>query len=55
LDALASALQRFKGGLVVISHSNAFVERVCDETWLVEACEGGATITKTKKTEKTKA
>jgi ATPase subunit of ABC transporter with duplicated ATPase domains len=54
LDSLANALQRFKGGLVVISHSNDFVDRVCDETWLVEGEQGatGATITKTKKNEK---
>lgn len=36
LDSLAQALQRFKGGVVVISHSSDFVERVCAETWLVE-------------------
>merc|ERR1719453_966573 len=51
LDSLANALQRFKGGVVVISHSSHFVERVCDETWLVETSDDGATITKTKKTE----
>jgi len=55
LDSLANALQRFKGGLVVISHSSDFVERVCDETWLLEGegTEGGS-ITKTKKTDKKK-
>lgn len=52
LDSLANALQRFKGGLVVISHSNHFVERVCEETWHVEQGPGGATITRTKKIEK---
>lgn len=36
LDALAKGLGRFKGGVVVISHSSDFVERVCNETWLVE-------------------
>jgi len=45
LDALAKGLARFKGGVVVISHSSDFVERICDETWLVE----GGTITKTTK------
>jgi len=49
LDALAQGLLRFKGGLVVISHSTDFVERVCDDTWLVETAPGGATITRTKK------
>jgi ATPase subunit of ABC transporter with duplicated ATPase domains len=52
LDSLANGLQRFKGGLVVISHSTDFVERVCDETWLVETSDTGATITKSKKIEK---
>merc|ERR1719174_1362989 len=55
LDSLANALQRFKGGLVVISHSSDFVDRVCDETWLLEG-EGtdGGSITKTKKIDKKK-
>jgi len=48
LDSLAQALQRFKGGVVVISHSSDFVERVCSETWLVE--EG--TIKKTTSVDK---
>jgi len=56
LDSLANGLMRFKGGLVVISHSTDFVDRVCDETWLVSDVDsaegGGATITKTKKTDK---
>lgn len=47
LDALAKALQRFKGGMVVISHSSDFVERVCTEQWLVE----GNTISKVTKCE----
>jgi ATPase subunit of ABC transporter with duplicated ATPase domains len=47
LDALAKALQRFKGGMVVISHSSDFVDRVCTEQWLVE----GNTIAKVTKCE----
>merc|ERR1740120_695016 len=47
LDALVKALQRFKGGLVVISHSSDFVERVCTEQWLVD----GSTIAKVTKCE----
>merc|ERR1719355_588387 len=43
LDSLANGLLRFKGGLVVISHSTDFVERVCDETWLVEGEPGTIT------------
>jgi len=38
LDSLAKGLTRFKGGVIVISHSKDFVERVCEETWLVEEC-----------------
>jgi ATPase subunit of ABC transporter with duplicated ATPase domains len=45
LDALAKALQRFKGGMVVISHSSEFVDRVCSELWLVE---GGTIASVTK-------
>jgi len=36
LDALAKGLGRFKGAVVVVSHSTEFVDRACDETWLVE-------------------
>lgn len=35
LDALAKALNRFKGAVVVISHSQAFVDGVCNELWHV--------------------
>merc|ERR1712183_538813 len=52
LDSLANGLQRFKGGVVIISHSSDFVDRVCDETWLIE--DVPATITRTKKTDKKK-
>merc|ERR1712061_514584 len=34
LDALAKGLARFKGGVIVISHTSDFVERVCNEHWL---------------------
>jgi len=44
LDALAKGLSRFKGAVVVVSHSTDFVDRACDETWLVEdnivKCQG---------------
>mmetsp|Transcript_67005 Transcript_67005/g.160565 ORF Transcript_67005/g.160565 Transcript_67005/m.160565 type:complete len:1485 (+) Transcript_67005:94-4548(+) len=36
LDALAKALQRFKGAVIVISHSSSFVNSVCEEFWHVE-------------------
>jgi len=35
LDSLAKGLNRFKGAVLVISHSSEFVDRVCDETWTV--------------------
>eukprot|EP00928_Gymnodinium_smaydae_P001449 TRINITY_DN10536_c0_g1_i1.p1 TRINITY_DN10536_c0_g1~~TRINITY_DN10536_c0_g1_i1.p1 ORF type:complete len:1493 (-),score=315.49 TRINITY_DN10536_c0_g1_i1:304-4572(-) len=36
LDSLAKGLNRFKGAVIVISHSGEFVDRVCEETWLVD-------------------
>lgn len=45
LDALAKGLTRFKGGVVVISHSSDFVDRVCNEIWHVDS----ATVTRTVK------
>merc|ERR1719238_2327577 len=36
LDALAKGLSRFKGAVVIVSHSKEFVERACEETWVVE-------------------
>jgi energy-coupling factor transporter ATP-binding protein EcfA2 len=35
LDSLAKGLNRFKGAVMVISHSSEFVDRVCEETWTV--------------------
>lgn len=35
LDALGKALNRFKGAVVVISHSRPFVDAVCNELWHV--------------------
>mmetsp|Transcript_91956 Transcript_91956/g.268916 ORF Transcript_91956/g.268916 Transcript_91956/m.268916 type:complete len:1478 (-) Transcript_91956:56-4489(-) len=35
LDALGKALNRFKGAVVVISHSKPFVDAVCNELWHV--------------------
>merc|ERR1712194_103708 len=45
LDALTVALQRFKGGVVCISHCAEFVEKVCNESWHMEG--GQLTISKT--------
>jgi len=39
LDALTVALQRFKGGVICISHSADFASKVCNETWLLDQGE----------------
>lgn len=44
LDSLVVALQRFKGGVICISHCADFVSRVCNETWMLEG--GQLKITK---------
>lgn len=33
VDALAKALRNFRGGIIVVTHSAAFVEEVCNEVW----------------------
>ncbi|KAG7395297.1 hypothetical protein PHYBOEH_003964 [Phytophthora boehmeriae] len=35
IDALIDALREFKGGVVVVSHDQHFVNSVCDELWVV--------------------
>jgi ATP-binding cassette subfamily F protein 3 len=35
IEALANALIDFKGGVVVISHDQYFIEKVCSEIWIV--------------------
>jgi len=35
LVALVAAIQDFKGGVVVISHNQAFIDEVCKEIWLM--------------------
>lgn len=45
LESLVRGLTRYKGGVIVISHANDFVQQVCDETWLVE---GGTISDRTK-------
>jgi len=52
LEALTVALQRFKGGVVCISHCADFAKRVCNETWFLEG--GGLTVTKEEKEKKPK-
>eukprot|EP00451_Oxyrrhis_marina_P052176 CAMPEP_0204489590 /NCGR_PEP_ID=MMETSP0471-20130131/72627_1 /ASSEMBLY_ACC=CAM_ASM_000602 /TAXON_ID=2969 /ORGANISM="Oxyrrhis marina" /LENGTH=672 /DNA_ID=CAMNT_0051493459 /DNA_START=10 /DNA_END=2028 /DNA_ORIENTATION=- len=36
LDALAKALKHFRGGVLVVTHSQRFVDEVCNEIWKVE-------------------
>eukprot|EP00929_Paragymnodinium_shiwhaense_P111913 TRINITY_DN80188_c0_g1_i1.p1 TRINITY_DN80188_c0_g1~~TRINITY_DN80188_c0_g1_i1.p1 ORF type:complete len:1479 (-),score=470.02 TRINITY_DN80188_c0_g1_i1:243-4679(-) len=50
LDSLAKGLNRYKGAVLVISHSSEFVSRVCDETWLVDSKH--VTVNKEKKDKK---
>jgi len=52
VESLIIALQRFKGGVICISHCKEFAERVCNETWFLEG--GGMAITKKGKEEKAK-
>ncbi|KAI1319699.1 hypothetical protein EDD11_003393 [Mortierella claussenii] len=39
IDALTSALEQFKGGVVIVSHDERFIKAVCTEIWV---CEGGS-------------
>ncbi|KAJ1449058.1 P-loop containing nucleoside triphosphate hydrolase protein [Pelagophyceae sp. CCMP2097] len=35
IDALAGALQRFRGGVLVVSHDQHFIQAVCSDLWVV--------------------
>jgi len=37
LGALASAIETFDGGVVIISHNNEFCNQLCPETWVMDA------------------
>jgi len=37
LGALAGAIEEFQGGVIIISHNNEFVSKLCPETWLMDA------------------
>ena len=41
VDALVEAIQDFKGGLMVVSHDQYFVQKTCSELWVIE--KGAAT------------
>ncbi|KAI0462581.1 ATP-binding cassette, regulator of translational elongation [Komagataella kurtzmanii] len=36
LDALSEALHRFKGGVLMVSHDVASIDRICNEIWVSE-------------------
>jgi ATPase subunit of ABC transporter with duplicated ATPase domains len=36
VDALAKALKNFRGGVMVITHSQSFVDEVCSDVWEVK-------------------
>jgi elongation factor 3 len=37
LGALAKAIEKFEGGVVIISHNNEFVKQLCPEEWVMDA------------------
>jgi len=37
LGALAGAIETFDGGVIIISHNNEFVSKLCPETWVMDA------------------
>ena len=37
LGALAGAIETFDGGVVIISHNNEFTQKLCPETWVMDA------------------
>eukprot|EP00540_Astrosyne_radiata_P000741 CAMPEP_0116832610 /NCGR_PEP_ID=MMETSP0418-20121206/5987_1 /TAXON_ID=1158023 /ORGANISM="Astrosyne radiata, Strain 13vi08-1A" /LENGTH=534 /DNA_ID=CAMNT_0004461989 /DNA_START=53 /DNA_END=1661 /DNA_ORIENTATION=+ len=37
LGALAGAIEDFEGGVVIISHNNEFTQKLCPETWVMDA------------------
>eukprot|EP00425_Heterocapsa_triquetra_P040473 CAMPEP_0195077238 /NCGR_PEP_ID=MMETSP0448-20130528/19712_1 /TAXON_ID=66468 /ORGANISM="Heterocapsa triquestra, Strain CCMP 448" /LENGTH=470 /DNA_ID=CAMNT_0040109851 /DNA_START=1 /DNA_END=1413 /DNA_ORIENTATION=+ len=44
VESLARALKNFRGGVVVVTHSQDFINKVCQEEWLVE--DGKMTVGK---------
>jgi elongation factor 3 len=41
LGALATAIENFEGGVVMITHNNDFCSKLCPETWVLERKEDG--------------
>jgi len=44
VESLARALKNFRGGVVVVTHSQDFIDKVCTEAWHV--ADGKVTVTK---------
>ena len=43
IDALVEALKSFRGGLLVVSHDQFFINNTCSELWVVGENDGKAT------------
>jgi elongation factor 3 len=41
LGALATAIEQYEGGVVMITHNNDFCSKLCPETWVMEKKEDG--------------
>lgn len=42
IEALAKALNKFRGGVILVSHNERFIHLVCQELWVCE----NATVTR---------
>ena len=42
IEALAKALNKFRGGIILVSHDECFIRLVCHELWVCE----NATVTR---------
>ncbi len=38
IEALADAIKKFQGGIVLVSHDELLIKRICTEAWL---CRNG--------------
>jgi ATP-binding cassette subfamily F protein 3 len=36
MDALQDALAQFKGGVIIVSHDERFINTVCNEIWVCD-------------------
>jgi ATP-binding cassette subfamily F protein 3 len=36
VDSLAEALRNFKGGVILVSHDQRFIDMVCNEIWVCD-------------------